>query len=131
MAAEAEAEVAVVEAKAAEVAEAEVRAAEVAVAEARAAEVAAAEVRGVELAAVEVAAPMEVAVAADAELEAAAAAAAAAALDPAGFGHHWAGSVLRASTPVSSKHSQSAGSSTRRSHEHGAIRADGPNSSTN
>jgi hypothetical protein len=52
----------------------------------------------VELAVVEVAAPMEVAVAADAELEAAAAAAAAAALDPAGYGPHWAGSVLRAST---------------------------------
>jgi hypothetical protein len=31
-------------------------------------------------------------------LEAAAAAAAAAALDPAGYGPHWAGSVLRAST---------------------------------
>jgi hypothetical protein len=76
-------------------AEVAVRAAEAA---GRAAEAAAAEVRGVELAVVEVAAPMEVAVAADAELEAAAAAAAAAALDPAGYGPHWAGSVLRAST---------------------------------
>ena len=81
-------------------AEVAVRVAEAAV---RAAEAAAAEVRGVELAVVEVAAPMEVAVAADAELEAAAAAAA---LDPAGYGPHWAGSVLRASTR-SAKHSYS------------------------